>query len=340
MLRHDSDRLSIESGELTVENTSYCGAECIMCPRDEYRLERNWNHMSLDLFKSVLDQGAALGITSLDLCGFGDPFMDPGYEAKLRYSKAAYPHIRTYTSTTGHLLHEKSLPWVCELFDTIKISFYGFSKESYEAVHKGVLDYEKVKKNVDRLLEVPKGRRPHVILSFLVFPVNEHETNDWTSYWESRADEVMVWLPHNYGGAESIEDLAFRTNERTHKKVSSCGRPVRGNPFVRANGDVSVCCFDFNHKLVVGNLDQASLLDILGGSQLSHVKEVHERLAFEGSGLLCEGCDQIFDRTDALIYSSNPNRKVDQPTTHPNHVVRLVQVDEMYSGTPTSIPIL
>lgn len=293
--------------------------------------------MSLDLFKSVLDQGAELGITSLDLCGFGDPFMDPGYEAKLRYAKLTYPHIRTYTSTTGHLLYEKSLPWVCELFDTIKISFYGFSKESYEAVHKGVLTYDDVKENVDRLLEVPQGRRPYVILSYLVFPVNEHETKNWTNYWEKRADEVMVWLPHNYGGAESIEDLAYRTNAREQSEVRSCGRPFRGNPFVRANGDVSVCCYDFNHKLVVGNMTEQSLEDILGGGQLATVKSVHESKAFTGCGLLCDGCDQIFDRTDALIYASNQNRKVDQPTTHPSHVVKLVQVDSARSGSPTSI---
>jgi len=329
----------IASGELTVENTTYCGAHCVMCPRDEY--QHKWQHMSMELFQRVIRQGVELGITSLDLCGFGDPLMDPGFESKLAHVKETYPHVRIYTSTTANLLIQKRLELVCRYLDTMKISNYGFSKASYEAIHGGAEKFEKVWENIHNLLARPRDQRPHVILSFLVFPENQHEMEDWKAYWQSRADEIMVWLPHNYGGTNKIVDRAYLSQARLEgTSPRSCGRPTRGNPYVRFNGDVSVCCFDFNHKLVVGNLDQTSLLDVLAGQQLAHVRGVHERLAFEGSGLLCEGCDQIFDRADALIYSNNQSRKIDQPTTHPSHVVNLVQVDEMYSGPPTSIPIL
>ena len=96
---------------------------------------------------------------------------------------------------------------------------------------------------------------------------------------------------------------------------------------MRVNGDVSVCCFDSNNKLVVGNLHKQTLFDILAGGQLTKVKNVHEQLAFEGCGLLCEGCDQIYERKDALVYSNSPNRSVDQPTTHADHIVRLVETN-------------
>jgi len=98
---------------------------------------------------------------------------------------------------------------------------------------------------------------------------------------------------------------------------------------VRVNGDVSVCCFDFNHKLVVGNLYKQSLYDILAGEALAKVKNVHKLRAFEGCGLLCTNCDQIYDRKDALVYSNNASRKVDQPTTHPDHIVRLVEMSDL-----------
>lgn len=319
----------IVSSELTVENTTYCGAHCVMCPRDEYQYK--WQHMPMGLFQRVIRQGVELGVTSLDLCGFGDPLMDPDFENKLAHIKETYPYIRIYTSTTAHLLTQKHLESVCRYLNTIKISNYGFSKASYEAIHGGTVKFEKVWENVHNLLARPRDKRPYVILSFLVFPENQHEIENWKAYWQSRADEIMVWLPHNYGGSKQIAGRASVSKARLDAtSPRSCGRPARGNPFVHFNGDVSVCCFDFNHKLVVGNLNQASLLDILASPQLAHVKNVHERLAFEGCGLLCEGCDQIFDRTDSMIYSSNQSRKVDQPTTHPDHVVRLV--DGMYSG--------
>ena len=39
-----------------------------MCPQEEY--DQEWKHMAFELFKTVVDQGVELGITSLDL-GFG-----------------------------------------------------------------------------------------------------------------------------------------------------------------------------------------------------------------------------------------------------------------------------
>jgi hypothetical protein len=324
MLENLGDKgIVIASRELTIENTTYCGAKCIMCPRDEYSMR--WQHMPFDLFTTSVDQAVKLGVTSLDLCGFGDPLMDPDFEEKLRYAKTNYPHLRIYIATTGHLLNKKALPWIAKYIDTIKISNYGFSKESYEAVHAGVVKFEKVWENIHALLAMPRGQRPYTILSYLIFPENEHEIEDWKTYWSKIADETMVWRPHNYGGAQSIERLAYVTDDRQgDQKVRSCGRPVKGNPFLRVNGDISVCCFDFNNRLTVGNMYKASMFDILGGPALANVKQVHEKLAFKGCGLLCDGCDQIYDRSDALVYSS-ANRRTDQPTTHLEHVVRLVE---------------
>lgn len=323
MLQQINGKEIIASRELTVENTTFCGAKCIMCPRDEYSF--SWQHMNFDMFKTVIDQGVELGITSLDLCGFGDPLIDPGFRQKLEYAKTRHPQLHVYISTTGHLLYKKNLDWLCEFIGTMKISNYGYSKESYEHVHAGVVKFEKVWENIHNLLARPQGTRPYVIMSFLVFPQNEHEIEDWKAYWAPRCEEIMVWRPHNYGGAASIEDLSYHTGARqAATEARSCGRPFRGNPFVRVNGDISVCCFDFNRNLTVGNLVDQTMYEILAGAQLAHVKDVHARKSFSGCGLLCQGCDQLFDRGDALIFASNTSRKVDQPTTHPDHIVNLV----------------
>ena len=323
-----TEKLVIASRELTVENTTYCGANCIMCPRDEYQYK--WQHMPMELFKNVMRQGVELGITSLDICGFGDPLMDPTIEEKLKFVKETYPHVHIYTASTAHLLTEKRLDAVCRSLDTLKISNYGFSKESYESVHAGTVKFETVWKNVHNLLARPRSDRPYVILSFLIFPENEHEIEPWKAYWKDRADEIMVWQPHNYGGSLRGEKRAHQSEARVeHKSPRSCGRPFRGDPFVRVNGDVSVCCFDFNHKLVVGNLYKQTLYNILAGEALAKVKNVHEKRTFDGCGLLCTNCDQIYDRNDALVYSNNASRHVDQPTTHPDHIVRLVEMSDL-----------
>lgn len=311
------------SGGITVENSTHCGAKCVMCPRDEFG--DTWSHMDDALFRDAIDQAVELGLKYVGLSGFGDCFMDPNYETKLRYVRDNYPHVRLFTGTTGHLLHEKNIGTIAELFDTIKVSFYGHSKQTYEAVHRGVLKFENVSANIRRLCEFSGEKRPHVILQYLVLPENEHEVEPWIEYWETLADEVLVWRPHNFGGADSIEEIAFQADASQQSDLAkSCGRPFKGDPSIRTNGDVTVCCFDFNRKMVIGNLKDATLLDILNGPAMARIKEVHETGAFEGCGLLCDGCDQLYDREDALVYKSNQARGVGQQTSHPDRETKYV----------------
>ena len=323
MIIYDKNKVgSIVSREITIENSTFCGAKCVMCPRDEY--DKDWSHMKTDLFLNIVDQAVELNVKSLDLCGFGDTFLDPELDKKLRIIKEKYPWLIIYTSTTAHAIKGKNFDLVSKYFNTIRISNYGFSKKSYETIHGGGLKYEKVQENIHRLLDLPRTKRPYIMMSFLILPENEHEIEDWKNYWIEKVDEISIWRPHNYGGEDRIDDLAFKTNDRLNKiNVKSCGRPFNGNPFVRTNGDISVCCFDFNQKLTVGNLKFQNLEEILTGYQLNHLKKIHNEKKVLECDKICNSCDQIFDRTDSLVYSNNPNRKVDQPNNHPDHLVTL-----------------
>jgi hypothetical protein len=273
--------------------------------------------MSLDLFKDAVHQGVAIGMLSIDLCGFGDVFMDPGLEEKLRWAKETYPYLKIYVSTTGDLLTEKRLPAILDLVTTLKFSHYAFSAETYAEVHGGAVKYERARENILRVLALPPEKRPYVMVSFLLLDKNAHELEAWKEFWEPRADEISVWRQHNYGGTYDHGHSAVAAAKSETAKT--CNRPLKGNPFVRTNGDVSVCCFDFDHRLVVGNITTASLLDVLQGEEMRRVQDIHTAAAFSGCGLRCEQCDQIYDRSDALVYSnSSYGRRVGFITSHPD----------------------
>ena len=68
MIIYDKNKVgSIVSREITIENSTFCGAKCVMCPRDEY--DKDWSHMKTDLFLNIVDQAVELNVKSLDLCG-------------------------------------------------------------------------------------------------------------------------------------------------------------------------------------------------------------------------------------------------------------------------------
>jgi len=270
--------------------------------------------MDMSLFKSIIDQAVELGMESLDACGFGDPFMDPEFKEKLAYVKTKYSCIKVYTSATGHLLTSERRAWIGQYIDTLKISHYGFTKEVFEKVHRGSLQFEKVIKNIESLFAIPKENRPYIIMLFLVFPENEHQIEEWKHYWKSKADEVIVWLPHNYGGGHYTEPLEKVKMRDSNPR--SCGRPFKGNLFVRENGEVSMCCFDFNRQLIIGDLRQHTLRKILEGNLLRKIREVHRAKTFSESEYICRHCDQIYSREGALLYATNEIREVGILTSH------------------------
>lgn len=298
----------LPSKEITIETTTHCGANCIICPRAKYRYKPE--HMDMDLFKKVLDEAVRLGARSLDTCGFGDLFMDPRAEERLQYAKTKYPFLKIFVSTTCHMVNEKNIK-LLKYVDTLKISMYGMTKATYEKVHKGALQHEKVLSNIEKIVSLPGNIRPYIIALFVVIPENKPEIEAWKRFWKSRADETMIWLPHNYGGA------VFSAEGPSPKK-KTCGRPFKGNPYVHADGKVSVCCFDFNKDLLIGDLTKEPLKDVLTGELLGRIREVHKDKTFDESCYRCRFCDQTSDRSFALVESSNKKRKVGVITSHPD----------------------
>lgn len=246
-------------------------------------------------------------IKYLDLGGMGEPLLDPELERKLIWIKENLPNTTINLTTNAQLLDKKS-DLLCKYIDVLKISNYGFSKKSFESVHRGSLIYEKVKNNIERFLNISLHCRPRVIMSFLMLKENTGEEWDWKSFWEPKCEEVYIWKPHNWAGATG------KNTNLDYSKARSCMRPA--NDFaIRANGDISVCCWDFNREMSVGNIHETDFENIYYGQKLQDVIAMHKEGKFCNSNTICEFCDQIFDRTDALIYSSKSDFKVGNSTT-------------------------
>ncbi|MDR0644175.1 MAG: radical SAM protein [Treponema sp.] len=181
---------------IKIENTTLCGASCVMCPRDEFKFHHQV--MTLECFKKLSDETYRFGVRNMIFGGFGDPLMDVYLYERLDYVKQHYPDFQTSMIDTGHLLEGKKMRIVSTYIDVIKISNYGFSKEVYESVHRGSLKYEKIKSNIDEFLSLKK--RSFTIMTFLDLPENHHEMAAWKAYYEPKCERIDIWKPHNWGG--------------------------------------------------------------------------------------------------------------------------------------------
>lgn len=286
------------SSEVRIEVSTKCNYNCVICARDT--LTRAKEIMPTERFKYYVNKiiKETDQYDTLTFSGFGEPLMDKDFIKKAEIAKRFGFDVLLLTNAS--LLSTKLFKQINEVgLESIRISFYGMNADSYKTVHNvnGDVFFERVR---DTLTEICSMKRTtKIIFTYNVVPgANDRDVHDWIRYWEPIADLLEVWRPHNW-----VDGRDYRRVKP--KKLDTCGRPFNGPLQVQVDGTVNICCFDYNGKLLLGDLKSQSLSEIFSSEAYRKIKECHLTGNFEGSGLICEKCDQRnHDKSDIMVYNS------------------------------------
>lgn len=293
---------------ISIENTTLCAADCKMCVREKYK--GPLTNMNQKLFEKCVDEAVQCGVEMMTLTGFGEPLMDPEIERKLAYIKKTYSNVKVALTTTAHRLQGHLMDVICTYLDEINFSMYGINKETYEYVHGGKLVFEENKKNIDDLLA--REKRPYAIVSYIDMPATHVYLEEWKNYYEGRADQVNVWKLHRWPHSDN-KDMSFKQCDPCR-----CLRLDTLNGFyIKVNGSISPCCFDYNNELSIGNINESSLQEIIDGSVLNRLKVMQEKDWLRNSDMICGDCDQLYSRENALVYTSSETMRVGRHSLFP-----------------------
>jgi hypothetical protein len=292
------------NSEIRFEVTNMCNAHCLMCPRE--KMKRPQGVLDIGLYKKVLDEAVAAGAGQVSLENYGESFLDPYIFERAAYARSK--GLEVYTITNASLLDDKKIDKALKLFTKIRISMYGITKETYEKIHRG-LSFETVKKNVDNLFKLRKntGSSLRIEMYFLLVEDNRNELDSFLKTYGKISDGVSVWKPHNWGDGKS-----YRKPLGTKK--TSCGRPATGPIQVQWDGLVVPCCFDYDSRIVLGDLKKQTLHEILHGEPYDKLKQAHKSGDFSAYPF-CDICDQLQKRDEVLIYTTIKNSKVGSTNT-------------------------
>ena len=83
---------------LDIETTAECNLKCPMCPRTTM-MTRPTGHMSMELFRRVIDEAGKHELELVWLHLFGEPLLNPKFVDYIRYAKR-YPSIRSIGFST------------------------------------------------------------------------------------------------------------------------------------------------------------------------------------------------------------------------------------------------
>jgi hypothetical protein len=259
-----------------IESTNICNAKCVFCPRDD--MHRRQGIMSFELFRKIVDECAALGITHVRMHNYGEAFIDRQLVEKVRYAKQQGIKEVGMISN-GSLITEPIARGMIEAgLDAINISVDAAGKEVFEATRVG-LKYDKVIANIERLvrLRAETGRRrPKLILSF-VRQNNSADEQAFIAHWSKIADKIHVTDLHNWAGTLNTEsDVNY-----------PCYRPWLTFT-VLWDGRVSLCCADFDGKTILGDLNTHSIADIWNAQPYRDARRQHLE---SGGPDICRACD-------------------------------------------------
>lgn len=284
------------NSEIRFEVTNKCNARCIMCPRE--KMSRKQGVLDVGLYKRVLDEASAAGAGQVSLENYGESFLDPHIFERARYAKSK--GLEVYSITNGSVFDDAKLRDLVDLFDKIRISIYGVTKGTYEKIHKGLL-FETVRDNIGRLFDIRDQRRSKikVELYFLLLKENEHEMKDFIAKYEKRSDALSIWKPHNWGDGRTYR-------QPTGKSKVSCGRPFIGPVQVQWDGTVVPCCFDYDSRMILGDLNKQTIHDVLHGEKYDALRRAHREGNFSDFPF-CDVCDQLNKREDVLVYTTIKN---------------------------------
>jgi MoaA/NifB/PqqE/SkfB family radical SAM enzyme len=259
-----------------IESTNICNAKCVFCPRDD--MHRRQGIMSVELFQKIVDECVDLGITHVRMHNYGEAFIDKNLVDKVRYAKQKGVK-EVGVISNGSLITEQIARGMIDAgLDAINISVDASGKEVFESTRLG-LKYDKVIANIERLVRL-RGesgkRRPKLILSF-VRQNNSADEQAFIEHWRAIADKVHVTDLHNWAGTLNTEsDVNY-----------PCYRPWLTFT-VLWDGRVSLCCADFDGKIILGDLNTHSIADIWNAEPYRNARRQHLE---SGGPDICRACD-------------------------------------------------
>lgn len=254
------------------ESSTACNAGCSFCPRID--MTRTMGMMSDELFRKIIKEGKEMGAKYYLPFLNGEPFLFPKIYDWIGYMEKEGVRVVLYTNAelidVDRLLKYSNIRYInCSL------------NAATEETHKKIMrfpNFERVNKNVEDLI---KNAYFSVTVSMAVSAENAHEEEMFRNKWGKRASVSRVFSWPSWSGNKG------RALERGIRKIP-CDHMLK-NVIILWDGRVSLCCLDYDGKVILGNLNNESLKDIIV-NKLDPIRRRHLALDFDMP--LCKSCNK------------------------------------------------
>lgn len=292
---------------IQIQTQTGCNADCVFCPYGATADSQPKGKMDWDLFRKIVGETAAYRVRRISPYLMNEPFVDREIFDRIRYINRANPRAKVSLTSNGSLLSEDIVARIVELgngLHELAISVQGIDPTAYRKTMRGGLEFDRTLANVDRLIEALRRRqaaRPALWITMV--DTELIDARKAVEYWRARGVNARYTMLENRGG--NIADAERIAHHRQMDYFSDCTRLFK-QAYVKFNGDLVLCCTDYEAKVILGNVREKSLYDVWNGPVATGIR--HKFLSKRiGEISLCSVC-KVDREQEVTVRSSGPFR--------------------------------
>ena len=284
-----------------IELTGRCNYRCGFCAL-RTRQHQPVEDMDFGLFKRITKEMRESGVEEIGVFYIGESFMNPLLLVNaIRYVKQELEFPYVFLTTNGSLAtHDRIEQCFRAGLDSLKFSVNAADDAQFREVM-GVKSklYNDAFNNIKvaRAIRDAKDYRCGLYASSIKYDSAQQEK------MEALLQEHVLpyvdqhyWLPLYSMGSMATDreaELGYRPTAGNQGRLGMLRKPLPcwsafTEGHVRADGGLSLCCFDADGRFVVGDLTKQSFMDAWNSKEFQRIREAH--LNQDLMGTVCQEC--------------------------------------------------
>jgi len=249
---------------ILIETFNVCQGECKFCPYKEIRATEEPIYLNFERYKELIDEISKHNVQRLTLFNNNEPLIDKRIFDFIKYARDKLDKMEITLSTNGILLTKELLYKLKEAGLTyLYVSIPSVNDEYYT---------ELMGRSIKKLLTILTDIKDKELIKMIRIAVPKTKYYDHESLKQQLGQyQICVW------------DLEYKENWNIQKKFNSivdkieytgpCDRPL-DQMVISSNGNVIVCCRDWNYENVVGNIYNNTIYDIWHNEKMKKIQRL------------------------------------------------------------------
>jgi len=300
-----------------VDPSSSCNFTCPFCfqsNKDKAKVGFVNKTMDMPLYMKIINDILQFPdkLKVLRLYMLGEPLLNFNFASMVKHARSTNCCERIDTTTNASLLNKKkSLDIIDAGLDRINISIEGVNSKQYKKFSKKSVDFEKLVDQIHFFYSVK--RQCELIIKVNGDSLSDSDKQLFYDTFTPISDGCFIEHTMQCWSDTEIDniDKSVGLYGQEVKEISVCPYPFYSLA-INSDGKISLCFLDWNHKLIIGDVANDSIVDIWNGELLKTYQKLfltnkrRDIHSCKDCGQMTHGlCDNIDDFSAILLNRIN-----------------------------------